>query len=453
MSRALRRRLLLRVYLYGVLMLALAGGAVVAIGTYVLAPAVELPVRPSTTWIALHLAAIADQPEQLAKEIADIEQRGHIELALFRADGSVVASSSRAALGAFSARELEQLERDRSHFADGLGAVVVTEPNGAGVRYVRLRYPTPELPLGLIVIRIAVALGVLAVLSVPLARSVTAPVERLAAVTRAFGAGDLSVRINSTRQDEIGDLGREFDQMAERLAALRRSEKELLANVSHELRTPLSRIRIALELVSEGDITRASGYLEDIEDDLAELETLLDDVMTAARLDLARGSAGDAVPVHKQRVSVAELIRAAEARFRRRFPERDLDCQIADGLPEIHADAPLLRRALDNLLDNAAKFSDSSASIALEASSSDAPDAELVIRVRDHGAGIAAEDLNRVFEPFYRRDASRTRETGGVGLGLALARRIVHAHGGAVDVESTSAQGTCFRIVVPAASA
>ena len=237
---------------------------------------------------------------------------------------------------------------------------------------------------------------------------------------------------------------------ADRIVALRRSEKELLANVSHELRTPLARIRLALELAREGDMTRAQSYLQDIEEDLGELEPLLDDIMTAARLDLERGSGTDAVPpLRRQRLEAAELLEAASARFARRFPERALRCRWSDGLPVLQADPNLLRRVLDNLLDNAAKFSDAGQPIELEAETIASPPA-LEIRVRDHGIGIAPADLERVFEPFFRTDRSRNRATGGVGLGLTVVRRILLAHGGSVRVESDKRTGTCFHVTVPA---
>ena len=108
----------------------------------------------------------------------------------------------------------------------------------------------------------------------------------------------------------------------------------------------------------------------------------------------------------------------------------------------------LLRRAIDNLLDNAVKYSEPADPIVLEGAKGSDPDS-LVIRVRDLGAGIAPEDVGRVFEPFFRGDRSRTRATGGVGLGLAVARRIVEAHDGVIRVESSPATGTCFSVIVP----
>jgi two-component system OmpR family sensor kinase len=240
--------------------------------------------------------------------------------------------------------------------------------------------------------------------------------------------------------------------MADRVVSLRRSEKELLANVSHELRTPLARIRMALDLVRDGDTARAAGHLEDIEDDLEELEGLLEDVMTTARLDLTQGAEGGGLPpLHRERVPGADLVEAATVRFERRFPDRKLTQTRADGLPAVDADPSLLRRVLDNLLNNAAKFSDPGSTISIEASVS--PGAkELVIDVRDQGIGIAAADLERIFEPFFRADRSRTRRTGGVGLGLVLARRIVEAHGGSITVKSEPDRGSHFRVVVPAQS-
>jgi signal transduction histidine kinase len=292
--------------------------------------------------------------------------------------------------------------------------------------------------------QLAAALAVLALLSIPLARSITAPLERLAKQSQALGAGDMSARSGLHGGDEIGDLARAFDDMAERVVNLRRSEKELLANISHELRTPLARIRMALDLVREGDTARAAGYVADIEEDLEELERLLDDVMTAARLDLSRGATGDALPpLRRKLVSARELLEAARVRFEKRLPERQLRVELAHGTPDIDADPNLLRRVVDNLLDNAAKFSDPSSHIELRAS--------LLIEVLDHGIGIAPGDLERIFEPFFRADRSRTRSTGGVGLGLALSRRIVEGHGGTITAHSELERGSRFRVLVPAA--
>lgn len=450
MNRSLRPRLLLRVYLYGLLLLALAGAASFVVGTYVITPAVEVPARPSTAWIAWHLLQIADDTPRLESELADLRRRVRVEMTLFERDGRRIASNAAAPPSALRASELDALERSTTEFARGTGAVALLDPSGNLVRYARVSYPVAEAPLGSAMAQLLAALGVLALLSIPLARSITAPLERLARLARAFGSGELSVRSGMKSGDEIGELGRAFDEMADSVVSLRRSEKELLANVSHELRTPLARIRMALDLVREGDTARAADHLEDIEDDLEELERLLDDVLTTARLDLTQdATSGGLPPLHRRRISAAELVEAATARFRRRFPERRLSQRVAGDLPEIDADPTLLRRVLDNLLDNAAKFSEPDSLISLEASrSKDA--SQLLIDVRDQGIGIAASELERIFEPFFRADRSRTRSTGGVGLGLVLARRIVEAHGGSITVESEPDRGSHFRVTIPA---
>jgi signal transduction histidine kinase len=443
------QRLLLRVYFHGILMLTLAGSASFIVGSYLLKPVIDVPARPSTAWIAWHLGTLIDQPETLQRELSDLGRRARIEMTVFEADGRLIASNAPDPPPALSAAEFRRLSEEPTHFADGTGVVALLGKDGGVARYVRIKYPAPVLPLVTAAAQLCVALAVLAFASIPLARSVIAPVERLATLTRAFGAGDLAVRARSERADEIGDLARAFDEMAERIVTLRRSEKELLANVSHELRTPLARIRLALELARDGDAARAASYLEDIEEDLAELERLLDDVMTAARLDLARGAGGDPLPpLRRQPIPAAQLLQAASARFAKRFPERTLNCRIPEDLPNVEGDPSLLRRVLDNLLDNAAKFSDPDALIELEGSHA-AGGKDLAIRVRDHGIGIDPEDIERVFEPFFRSDRSRTRATGGVGLGLAVVRRIVLAHQGVVSVESNPAWGTCFHVSVP----
>lgn len=447
-KRALTTRLLWRVYSYGILMLALAGGASFVVGTYVITPAVEGPARPSTAWIAWHLMEQLGRAEDVTQELVDLREESRMEMSFYAPDGVLLASNATPPPPPLPESELRRLSPEVTKFGGGDGFVASLDSAGKLQRYAQIRYPLPELPLGTALAQLAAALGVLGLLSIPLARSVTARVEKLTQATKAFGAGDLSVRVRSRQADEIGDLTRAFDEMADRIVQLRRSEKELLANVSHEVRTPLARIRMALDLVRDGDRTRAARYLEDIEDDLQELEELLNDVMSTARLDLARGETGDSqAPLRREKLEAGHLLEAAVTRFERRYPERRLGLHFTEDLPLIHADPTLLRRALDNLLDNAAKFSNADQDVDLRASR--AASGHLVIEVRDRGIGIAAEDLERVFEPFFRSDRSRARETGGVGLGLALVKRIVEAHEGRVEIQSDKTDGTRFVLTLP----
>jgi len=268
---------------------------------------------------------------------------------------------------------------------------------------------------------------------------------------RAFGAGDLSARARLRERGEVGEVAEAFDQMADRIQALLRTEKELLANVSHELRTPLARIRVALDLAAEGDLERSRRYLAEIGADLDELTQLVEDVLTAARLDLAAGrDPGTELPLRRERVDGRELVLRAAERFRAAHPERELEVAVDPQLPALDADPALLRRVLDNLLDNARKYSDDGARITLAARWEDRA---LSVEVVDGGIGLDEADLARLFTPFFRSDRSRARGTGGVGLGLALAKRVVEAHGGRITAESAPAKGMRVRFSVPAAAA
>jgi signal transduction histidine kinase len=235
--------------------------------------------------------------------------------------------------------------------------------------------------------------------------------------------------------------------MAGRIALFVKTEKELLANVSHELRTPLSRIRVVLDLASDGDPARAQRYLPEIAQDLAELERLVEDVLTAARLDLAEGRAGSAgVPMRVEQLDVEDLVERSRARFVGLYPERSLSVKCSPLLPALRGDPVMMRRVLDNLLDNAAKHAPAPAGVTIAAQ----PEGDgLVIEVRDNGPGMAPHVAERAFEPFYRGDAGRDRRTGGVGLGLSLVRRIVEAHGGRVELSTAPGHGTAVLVRLP----
>jgi two-component system OmpR family sensor kinase len=345
--------------------------------------------------------------------------------------------------------EVGQLEIERGIFVHPIrenGSLV-----GIGIASVRPPPPpgfAPELAWPLAALSL-----VLLVATMVFARHVARPLQRLANTARQFGRGELGVRSGLKRKDEIGELGLAFDDMAERVAGLMATQQELLVNVSHELLTPLSRIRVAVDLMTDGEAAQAKEVAPEITHDLVELERLLDDVMTVARLDLSRLQEGAKVlPLQLASTSVEELVQKAVSRFRAQCQSHQVSIAISPGLPALSADAMLLRRVIENLLDNARKYSDEGTTIrirALEAGN------RVHVAVADSGIGIDDADLKRVFVPFFRTDKSRSRSTGGVGLGLALARGVVEAHGGTIDIASKPGEGTTvtFHLPVDAASA
>jgi two-component system, OmpR family, sensor kinase len=430
-------RLSLRIYLVG-----LAQIAVIAAGFHAIItsnrPDGPGPREGHARYIAADVARALGDPRALDQEIARARSDLHAVVTVVDPDGAVVASTA----GPGSPR------------CDGVGrsassdeichAAPLRFPDGREGR-IELVTPLRPPPLGFGVI--GFVLVVVGVSSWLLGRSLTRPLGRLSAAARAFGGGDLAARAGLRQRDELGDVSRAFDEMAERVTGLLRAEKELLANVSHELRTPLARIRVALDLASEGDAEVARASLADIAGDLDELERLIADVLTAARLDLGDGSSPGIPPLRRERVDLAELLDLAASRFRSAHPDRALRVDLGADLPVIDGDPALLRCAVDNLLGNAHKYTDRAEEpVELIARSSAA---EATIDVIDRGIGISAEDLPRVFRPFFRADKSRTRATGGLGLGLALAKRIVDAHGGRIEITSTPGEGTRARLHLP----
>jgi signal transduction histidine kinase len=306
-----------------------------------------------------------------------------------------------------------------------------------------IKMPPYPAPPGGPVFAIAAVLVLVGISAIFMAMWLGRPLASLSAAARRLGAGDLSARADLRRGDELGDVAEAFNEMAARIEELVRGQRELLANVSHELRTPLARIRVALDLAAEGSAQDAAASISGIAGDLAELERLTNDILTSARLEVSSAHP----PLRIERTAAKDLVEAAAERFRATWPERTLRTEDASAGTQLDVDRMMLRRALDNLLDNAAKYS--AGEIVLRAATEPGT---LSLEVHDTGAGIAPEDMKRLFTPFFRADRSRARQTGGLGLGLLLARRIVEAHHGTLEIESEPGAGTTAKIRVPTTS-
>jgi two-component system, OmpR family, sensor kinase len=356
------------------------------------------------------------------------------KLTFYDTSGTVIASTHEV-LSPPTKGELKTLETDK--WALDWRRIVVRSDDG---KVIGVYVPTtPGFPWGFVLPLGALVLLVVGAATIWFSRRLVRPLDSLAMAAQKFGAGDTGARAKLVRDDELGDVGKAFDDMADRTSALISAQRQLMADVSHELRTPLARIRVALELAAE-DPTAAKDVLADVGTDLDEIDQLIADILTTARLD------ADQAPVNREPISVGELADRAANRFTARHPHRTLEKVVDDAERAIECDPVLLRRALDNLLDNAAKYSESDKPVKLAVHPNGT---EVDFEVVDKGIGMSKEELERAGTPFWRADGSRARRTGGVGLGLALARRIARAHGGDLSLDSAPGRGTTVRLHVP----
>ncbi len=428
-----RRKIALRIYAFTAAIAVAAMVALLVLPRFIGSPRY---LGPQAALVQNMVDRLAQRdPAGRAERIAHLAPRLRAKLTMFDTRDNVLNSTSDA-LQPPTPEERRTLAGDEK-WALSWGRIVVRSDDGTAFGVYEPE--DPGRPWGLLLELAAGVLVVAGAASLWFSRGLVRPLGRLADAARQFGGGDTAARAQLQRDDELGQVGSAFDDMADRTAALLASQRQLMADVSHELRTPLARIRVALELVSE-DPVAAKDVLNDVTGDLDEIDQLISDILTTARLD------ADPTPIKRQPMPVGDLAERAVGRFKARHPRRELERGDANGSTssEVDCDPVLLRRALDNLLDNAAKYSE--APVRLEVR----PDkGAIVFEVIDRGIGMSPEELERAFTPFWRADQSRARKTGGVGLGLALARRIARAHGGDVTLASQPGSGTTARLQIP----
>jgi signal transduction histidine kinase len=277
--------------------------------------------------------------------------------------------------------------------------------------------------------------------ALPLARYLSLPIERLQRASRALAAGALETRVGAPfnrRRDEVGILARAFDTMAERLQALLTDKEMLLRDVSHELRSPLARIRVALALAQRKASEQVQPDLERIETETENLDELVGQVMTLARLRTQK-------PVNRTPVDLSELIGEIvdDARFEHPDTAISFEPVTVTGLT---ANASDLRSAIENVVRNALAHAGNRKAVEIEVVESAG---RVEIRVRDGGEGVPEADLEKIFEPFHRADHSRDHQHDGQGIGLAITARVVENHGGSVRAENRPTGGLEVVLALP----
>jgi signal transduction histidine kinase len=295
------------------------------------------------------------------------------------------------------------------------------------------------------VLAVVLAAGALCYL---LARYIVAPVVKLREVTRQVTNGDLSARVGPSlggRRDELAGMGHDFDEMATRVETLVGAQSRLLRDISHELRSPLARLSVALDLARKRAGEAAAGDLDRIEREAKRLNEMIGQLLALSRWE----SNGNGV--RAEHVDLAALVRevASDADFEAQGRGCSVTVTECDAC-ELSGTPSLLRSAVENVVRNAVRYTPEGTAVKISLRCRRERDAgEVVVAVRDEGAGVPEVALKEIFRPFYRMDDSRTRETGGAGLGLAITERAVRLHGGTVEAANVPGGGFVVELRFP----
>lgn len=277
------------------------------------------------------------------------------------------------------------------------------------------------------------------------ARRVVRPLRTMADAAERIAGGDYSARVGGQGAGaELDSLARALDRMARELAATERTRAEMLRDVAHELRTPLTTMRGHVEALADGVLTADGETLQTMQEGLSRMQRLVDDLATVSRAEERR------LDLTLSPADPAELVAAAVGAAARSFAAAGvaLRSHVEPGLPCVAVDADRIHEVLANLLDNAVRHTPAGGVVTVTARSGPGG---VELEVQDTGVGIAAEHLPRVFERFYRVDAGRTRQQGGSGIGLAIARALTEVHGGSIRADSPGpGGGSSFTVTLPA---
>lgn len=298
---------------------------------------------------------------------------------------------------------------------------------------------------------VAGVIGVAGLGCYALARYLSRPMRRLQDASRRFAIGDLAARVDprlTARRDEIGDLARDLDRMAEQVQGVLSSHTRLLADVSHELRSPLARLNVAIGLAARHVPAEGQHPLERASHEADRVNELIGRLITLARLE------SDAVHVVASPQSLDAIVRdaAADADFEAQASDRSVRMVRCDSC-SVRGEAPLLASAVDNVIRNAVQFTERGSTVDVTLRREARADGDrAVIEVRDHGPGVPPDALAKIFEPFYRVSDARERADGsrGTGLGLAITARAIRLHGGGIEARNLPDEGLEVRLWLPA---
>jgi len=450
------RSLFIKIFLWFWLAMTLIGaaGVVIALTTDPKAAAMARHKRQIISAGKTLISAYELQgPLALAKESNRIERETHIPTFLFRGDkGPLSGQPAPNGIRRLAFMAAVTGEPQIAPSSKGLWHALPTENN-----YVILAEMPPPSPISrildpqLIGLRLSVTFIVAGIVCYLLTRSLTAPILQLQKAARQFADGALATRVGPVlgkRKDEIADLGRDFDRMAERIEALVNAQQKLLRDISHELRSPLARLNVALELARQRAGKEAAGALDRIEREAERLNELIGQLLTLTLLE------SGAETMEKTSFDLSVLLEEIvdDVDFEARGRNRAVKIVSSETII-VNASREMLRRAIENVVRNGVAYTTEGTEVEvyLDLQHKDGEDLA-VVRVRDHGPGVPETALAQLFQPFYRIADARDRLTGGTGIGLAITERAIHLHGGVVTASNDPDGGLVVEINLPVAS-
>lgn len=312
-----------------------------------------------------------------------------------------------------------------------------------------------EHDLLLAIVLLVFAGGMAMALGYFLSSTVTERIGQLKSAAEKLAQGDLKTRVAVNGRDEVASLAVTFNQMAEQLQAADNKQRELeslrrdlIAWVSHDLQTPLTSMRAILEALSDGVVEEpetVKRYLHTAQRDVNSLSALIDDLFQMAQLDAG------GFPLNRADASLGDLVSDTLESFTQLAKGRaiTLEGNVDSDVDPVHMDTQAIGRVLNNLIGNALRHTPANGRVSVWVRRANQ---RVEVTVSDTGEGIQADDVPHIFERFYRGEKSRSRATGGAGLGLAIARGIVQAHGGDIRVESETGKGAQFTFYIPQAT-
>lgn len=334
-----------------------------------------------------------------------------------------------------SVNEADILDREGE---PAMGAVPVALSNGRS-GFLVIQWETPRIPslffdswVGML--RLAGLLASAVLVCSLLAAYLTSPIRKLRSATKRLAAGELSTRVKPQlprRRDELADLARDFDEMAERIESLITSQERLTRDVSHELRSPLARMNVALELAKQRSGPELQPLLTRIEGESERLNEMISRILTLSKLE-----SGAFDEFRGESLDLTEIVRevAADADFEAKAKGKAVDLVWSDKCTMV-GNENLLRSAIENVVRNAVKYTDDGTKVRVSVI---ADNGNAKIQIGDRGGGVPEAELKNLFIPFYRLGEARDRKTGGTGLGLAIARRAIVAHKGEISARNVS---------------